>query len=230
MEILIVEDDDEVASTIQELLMRYDYDVSHVSGGEEALEWLSEYTPALAILDIVMPGMTGLDLCRHIRADPRIGHIPILFLTAKGRASEIAEGLDAGGDDYLTKPYDVIELPARIRALLRRSQGILGDEAAQEVSVGSLTIHMSQPQVQVNEQLIKLTSTEHQLLCYLAAHPNKPISVDRLLESVWDYPPRTGNPNVVQVTIRRLRQKIETDPDDEQYIFNVWGKGYMISH
>lgn len=226
--ILVVDDDPQVGQTVTWVLEDDGHRVSVASGGQEALKMIAVDRPDLVILDIIMPDMDGIEVCRRIRADPFIRGLPILFLTAKGRANDVAQGLDAGGDDYLTKPFQVVELPARVRALLRRVPGGLLDTDLDHLTVGDLRVHTTLPDLQVGERRVYLTVVEHRLLYYLMQHAGQPISTEQLLEDVWDYPAGTGNPKLVQVHIANLRAKIESDPASPRFIRTVHGRGYVL--
>ena len=180
------------------------------------------------ILDIIMPEMNGIEVCRRIRANPVFARLPVLFLTAKGHPEDIARGLDAGGDDYLIKPFEVIELPARIRALLRRAPSGTLDPEAEYLTYGDLVLHSAKFQVQVGDQVVQLTPTEHRLLYCLMSHAGHPVPTERLLEDVWEYPPGVGDPRLVRVHITNLRTKLQTRPDSPEYIGNIHGQGYLI--
>jgi len=226
--ILAVDDDEQVLISIQQLLEGAGHTVTTASSGREALDQLARQRPELIVLDIIMPEMDGIEVCRHVRADPFLSKLPILFLTAKGRPQDVAQGLDAGGDDYLVKPFEVVELPARIRALLRRAPGGTLDTDSDYLIVGDLKLHATETEVHVGDQLIPLTTIEHQLLHYLMLHAGQPVGVDHLLQAVWEYPPGTGNPKLVQVHVANLRAKIEPQPDTPRYVRNVRGRGYLV--
>jgi DNA-binding response OmpR family regulator len=228
-QILAVDDDPDVLISVKNILEGAGHTVSTVSNAEEAMEAIGQQEFELVVLDIIMPGMDGIQLCRQIRADPHYGRIPVLFLTAKGRASDIVQGLDAGGDDYLTKPFEMIELPARVRAMLRRAPGGVFDPKSEELVVGALRLRKTHHDIQVEDRLVRLTSIEHRLLYYLMVHAGVPVSTDRLLEDVWGYPPGTGDPKLIHAHIGNLRGKIEAQRDNPQYILNVHGQGYMLS-
>lgn len=226
--ILIVDDEPRALRTTARVLEEVGFQVSTAEGGQQALEILSRGSPDALVLDIIMPGLNGLEVCRRIRSDPFMFHMPIIFLTAKGRAADIAEGLDAGGDDYVTKPFEVVELPARIRALLRRAQVDEGTNREAELRTGDLLLPLDQFEVQVNDRTSALTSVEHRLLYYLILHAGHPLSIERLLQDVWEYPAGAGDPRLVYTHIANLRAKIEVDAGDPQILLNVRGRGYMV--
>ena len=175
-----------------------------------------------------MPEMDGIEVCKRIRGDPFLAKLPVIFLTAKGRPNDIAHGLDAGGDDYLTKPFEILELPARIRALLRRAPGGTLDPEAEYLEIKDLRLHSSRFEVWVAEQMIQLTPIEHRLLHCLMIHAGQPVATDQLLMNVWEYPAGVGDPKLVQVHIANLRAKIEPDTGAPRYIRNVRGHGYIV--
>jgi DNA-binding response OmpR family regulator len=227
--ILAVDDDEPVLRSVKRVLENAGFTVSTATNGQAALNLIAQQRPDLVVLDMIMPGLDGLEVCRRIRADPFIAKLPILFLTAKGRPTDVAQGLDAGGDDFLTKPFEVVELPARVRALLRRAPGGTLDTAAEYLSVGDLKLHTKRAEVLVGEKLVELTSIEHQLLHYLMQHAGQPVPPHQLLRDVWQYPAGTGDPILVRVHIGNLRAKIEPQPDTPRYVLNVRGRGYMVN-
>lgn len=226
--ILLVDDDPSALSLTKNVLQKSGYEVLAASSAQEALELIKEHRPDLAILDIVMPEMNGIKLCRCLRSDPFTSKIGVLFLTVLDHIIDIAQALDAGGDDYLVKRFDEVELMARVRALLRRTTGIL-DSNARDITVGQITLSTQRPVLYINGKVIELTSMEHHLLFYLMTHPGQPVLPDRLLEEVWHYPAGTGDPAAVRVHIANLRMKIEPDPEHPRYLLNVRGRGYFIS-
>jgi two-component system, OmpR family, response regulator MprA len=229
MRVLIVDDEDMVRVSLRRVLESEGFEVSEASNGEAALGCVAEVRPDLIVLDILMPGMDGIEVCRRLRADPFTAKLPILFLTAKGRREDVARGLDAGGDDYLIKPLDVVELPARVRAMLRRAPGGSLDTQSEFLTVGSVQLHATRSEAIVSGVTVELTPVEHRLLHYLMLHAGRPVSTDMLLEDVWEYPPGVGNPKLVQTHIANLRAKIEPEPDNPQYIINIRGRGYLIA-
>lgn len=224
--ILAVDDDPEVLGTLGRVLERESYEVTLASSGQQALNYLDKRKPDLIILDIIMPEMDGIMVCRHLRRDPRFAALPVLFLTAKGSTDDVVQGLDAGADDYVVKPFELAELRARVHALLRR--GKRDQDTSAVVQIGELLLDSDTYQVRVGPSSIQLTSTEHRLLRYLMEHVNQALSLSHLLQAVWEYPPNTGDPDLVRAHIRNLRAKIEEDTD-KKYIRTIHGVGYMIS-
>lgn len=226
--IMIVDDEQEVRGTAQRALERDGHEIIEAESAADALSHLESTRPDLIILDIMMPEMTGLELCRLLRSRPEYDNLPILFLSALGQTEDIVEGLDAGGDDYLPKPFQLSELSARVRALLRRSAGRGNDEPA-TLEVGGLSLDIRSYKVTSSYGTMRLTSTEFQLLECLMSRAGEVLSVDDLLEGVWDYPQGTGDPNLVRSHIRNMRYKIEPDPNAPQYVQTVHGLGYLVS-
>lgn len=225
--ILIVDDDAEVLGTVWRALSREDHEVVLAESAQQAREKIEQTIPDLLILDIMMPQVTGLDFCRELRQDQRFKTLPILFLSARWRTDDIVEGLDAGGDDYITKPFELKELNARVRAMLRRSPP--ADERSSELIVGDLRLDSSTFQAStLDEENIQLTSTEFRLLQYLMEEPDTAHSVHDLLDAVWQYPPGTGDPDLVRAHIRNLRAKIEPDSSQPRHIHTIHGVGYMV--
>jgi len=228
--ILIVDDEPHARGSVRRILEDAGHIVSEAADGTHALAWLQNQQPDLIVLDMIMPELSGIDVCRRIRTDPFLAKLPIIFLTAKSRPSDIAEGLDAGGDDYITKPVEVIELPARVRALLRRTQGEALDRQSNTLRVGELTLHTTRFEVVVDNKTIPLSTTEYRLLHSLMIKAGIPSSIDQLLQDVWEYPSGVGDPAIVYAHIKNLRQKIEPDPNGPpRYLRNVRGRGYLIS-
>jgi DNA-binding response OmpR family regulator len=226
--ILTVDDEVEVLGTLARALGREGYEIGQATSGQEAWQKIINRRPDLVILDITMPGMDGLTLCRQIRADARFTELLVLFLTAHDKTDDVIQGLDAGGDDYVTKPFELAELTARVRALIRRSMR----ESAQNpvLEIGEVVLDSDTYQVAVSgREPIQLTATEHRLLRYLMEHPNQALSPQRLLEVVWDYPPGTGDPDLVRAHVRNLRAKLEDNAEMPRFIRTIHGVGYMVS-
>lgn len=226
VKILAVDDDAEVLATVGRVLRNEAYEVTLASSALLALSALEKQIPDLLILDIMMPEMDGITLCRQLRRDPRFVPLPILFLTAKGSTDDIVSGLDAGADDYVVKPFELAELRARIAALLRRGTREKKNDAILELN--DLRLDSDTYQVYVEDMNVQLTSTEHRLLRYLMEHPNQALSPSHLLQAVWEYPPNTGDPDLVRAHVRNLRAKIEKGVR-RKYIRTIHGVGYMIS-
>jgi DNA-binding response OmpR family regulator len=226
--ILVVDDDVDVAASIALILEDAGHTVRTCLRGDTALQVMADDPPDLVILDIIMPDLNGIEVCRRIRANPFWARLPILFLTAKGRAADVAAGLDVGGDDYLVKPFDVIELPARVRALLRRAPGGTLDPQTDYLEVGRLRVHVLRMEAQLGAETVSLTPMEHRLLHYLLRHVGQPVPIETLLEAVWEYPAGVGDPKLVRVHIANLRDKLAFAPEDPEYIHNIHGHGYLI--
>lgn len=226
--ILAVDDEPELLGTITRLLKRDGYELNEAPSGEEAWRKINMRRPDLVVLDVMMPGsIDGIGLCRKLRSDNRFVDLPILFLTARGSTDDVVEGLDAGGDDYLVKPFEVAELTARVRALLRRGQRESDRNAV--IELGKIKLDSDSYQVTVGGRAIQLTAMEHRLLRYLMEHSNQALSPQHLLEAVWDYPANTGDPDLVRAHIRNLRAKLEKGETRYQVIRTIHGVGYMIS-
>jgi DNA-binding response OmpR family regulator len=225
--VLVVDDDPDVLGTLTRALTRDGYQVSCVASGYEALEQLKQRTPDLIILDVVMPGLTGIEVCKRIRSNDAYNQVPVLFLSAHGQTTDIIDGLDAGGDDYVVKPFELSELRARVRALLRRLDKEVPARSNSHLEVGPVQLDSDTYRVTVNDNVVQLTSTEHRLLRYMMERPNQALAPSHLLEAVWGYPPNTGDPDLVRAHIRNLRAKIESK--NMKFIKTIHGVGYMIS-
>ncbi|MBE0690831.1 MAG: response regulator transcription factor [Anaerolineae bacterium] len=225
--ILAVDDDDDVLQTLGRVLKHEAYNVSLASSAMEAMQFLERALPDVMILDIIMPEVDGITFCRQLRRDTRFIALPILFLTAKGSTDDIVNGLDAGADDYVIKPFELAELRARVSALLRR--GTREKPGNSTIQFSDMILYSDTYQVTVQDSLVQLTSTEHRLLRYLMEHPNQALSPSHLLQAVWEYPPNTGDPDLVRAHVRNLRAKIERD-GARKYIRTIHGVGYMISN
>jgi DNA-binding response OmpR family regulator len=196
----------------------------------EAFRIARRERPDLIILDVIMPGMDGIQFCRELRGDAALKSIPILFLTARGRIEDKLAGLEAGGDDYLTKPFDVRELLLRVSAILRRTgQTNQSQTSVEEISAGQLTLNCNNYQLTTAEKTVLLTPVEFDLVHHLISHPNQVFSGERLLRELWDYPSDTGSPDLVRMHVRNLRLKIEPDPRLPRYILTVPRHGYTVA-
>lgn len=223
--IFIVEDDEDIARLISHNLQAAGFNVqSFVSSASVLTEALREM-PALFLLDVMLPGTDGFELCRHIRQTPALSAIPVIFLTAKTSEADRVKGLELGGDDYITKPFSPRELVARIRSVLR---GLKQAPAAGEVlRLGDLEIDVSSMTVQVQGRTVLTTVREFRLLEYLATHRGRVLTRDQLLDAVWKETPFV-TPRSIDVYIRRLREKIEADPRRPQYLKTLRGIGYRF--
>lgn len=228
--ILVVDDDEDVAETIERSLRRAGHEVLVAHRGADALQIARQRRPELIVLDMMMPGMNGIEVCRHVRANPDLAKTPILFLTAKGEMGDKIDGFEAGADDYLTKPFDLRELELRVKALLRRTQRGSEEEIAERIEVGSLVLNCRTYEISTPQQNLLLTPVEFELLHFLMNNPGKVFSSDQLLQQVWGYPPGTGMPDLVRVHIKNLRDKIEPSPRTPRYLKNVLRRGYMIAN
>ncbi len=224
--ILTVDDDPDVLGTLERVLIRENFEVTGVNSGKKAIAYLEKRRPDLMILDIIMPEMDGITVCAQIRRDPRFTTLPILFLTAKGSTDDIVDGLDAGADDYVVKPFELAELRARVHALLRR--GARGQDNNAVLQIDGLRLDSDTYQAYVLDNAIQLTSTEHRLLRYFMENLDQALSLPHLLQAVWEYPEDTGDPDLVRAHVRNLRAKIENNPK-RKYIRTIHGVGYMIS-
>lgn len=223
--IFIVEDEEDIARLIAHNLQAAGFEVqSFVSGASVLTEAMREL-PALFLLDVMLPGTDGFELCRHIRQTPALSATPIIFLTAKTSEADRVKGLELGGDDYITKPFSPRELVARIRTVLR---GIGHTAAGAEVlRLGDLEIDVSSMTVQVGGRNVLTTVREFRLLEYLASHRGRVLTRDQLLDAVWKETPFV-TPRSIDVYIRRLREKIEHDPRHPQYLKTLRGIGYRF--
>lgn len=225
--ILLVEDDPAVGQVLQKSLQREGYAVTWCETGATGIAFAREHQPQLIILDVRLPDGSGFDVCRELRR-LRLRQ-PVLLLTVQGEEIDKVLGLEAGADDYLTKPYSLRELLARVRALLRRAYGELSAVDADLIYAGDLVIDRTGAQVRRGQEIINLTPTEFRLLTYLARHPGQAISRSQLLEAVWGYDVDLMDENTIMVHVRRLRLKIEPDPSRPTLILTVPGVGYRFS-
>lgn len=221
--VLIVEDDPDIAALIAHYLEKAGYAAEIVPGGGRALARARETPPDLVILDLMLPELSGLDVCKALRGDGRTAALPIIMLTARGEESERIAGLDMGADDYVVKPFSPNELMARVRAMLRRTGP---DVAKQQVlRCGPISVDVERHTVSNAGQNVRLTAKEFLLLQYLLEHRGRVVSRDRLLSDVWDYQ-YPGATRTVDVHVRRLREKL---PFLEQALVTVQQFGYKLT-
>jgi two-component system, OmpR family, response regulator MtrA len=222
--ILVVEDDQALARVLTDNLTYSGFDVEAVDGGDAVLAAARAFGPDLVLLDVMLPGTNGFDLCGLIRAG---GRTPIIMLTARDQKADILRGLEAGADDYITKPVVPKELAARIRALLRRVHLQGSSSAPRATRLGDVELRREQGIVLKSGREVGLTKTEFRLLCEFADHAGAVLSRDQLLERVWGYE-YLGDSRLVDAHVRRLRVKIEDHPDDPRLIVTVRGLGYRL--
>lgn len=224
--ILIVEDEPSLVFTLQDTLENEGYEVFVAKKGDEAVDIVKKENPDLMILDLMLPGMSGYDVCRKIRGMNYT--FPIIILTARDQEIDKVAGLNIGADDYMTKPFGVKELLARIQARLRRSDEYANTSPIKEVDLDPIHIDLKNAVAEHPEEgNLDLTTREVELIRYLMAHANEPVSRDVLLENVWRYEFST-NTRTVDVHISKLRSKIEVHPDDPSYLVTLHGVGYML--
>lgn len=224
--ILVVDDEQEIAELVEIYLSNDGFDVLKAYDGEEGLRMLQEHPEIkVIILDVMMPKMDGLEMCRRIR---KTSNIPIIMLSAKTADMDKILGFGTGVDDYVTKPFNPLELTARVKSQLKRYQNInTGQQQSLAVQVGSLTIEKAAHRVMRNGEEIALTPIEFEILWLLASHPGRVYSTDEIFEQVWKEQVYEVN-NTVMVHIRRLREKIEEDTKNPAIIKTVWGVGYKV--
>ena len=221
--ILVVDDDPQIRRVLKVTLAGQGFAVDAAKNGDEALERVREGRPDLLLLDINMPGMSGLDLCREVRATSEVA---IIMLTVRDEEADTVEALDAGADDYVTKPFKPSELLARIRAALRRSPG--GQGPAGRLQVGAATIDFDTRQVTTRGRQVRLTPKEFELLRYLVAHANKVLSHRQLLQAVWG-PDYGDQVDYLRVFVNQLRKKIEPRPSSPTYLLTEPWVGYRFN-
>lgn len=220
--ILVVEDDRDIAELVAHHLQRAGYVTDVLHSGSEVLSSVREQAPDLVLLDLMLPGMSGLEICRAMRADSGLAVIPIIMLTAKTEEADRIVGLELGGDDYVTKPFSPKELVARVGAVLRRAGRTRSGQRL--LRFGPVLIDTEQHVVTVNDREVRLTAKEFLLLKYLVEHPGRVLSRDLLLSDVWEYR-YTGGTRTVDVHIRRLREKL---PELRDAIVTIKQFGYKL--
>jgi len=227
--VLIVEDEKNIVDIVRFNLQREGYDTLEAYDGEAGLALAREKKPDLILLDVMMPKMMGFDVCRALREEG--DNVPVIILTAREEEEDKVLGLEIGADDYITKPFSMRELMARVKANIRRT-AMSAPSAGAENSMsagGALTINTESYQVFKGGRPIELTQREYELLTFLASHPDKVFSRVDLMEQVWNYGYVGDDVRTVDVTVRRLREKIEDDPASPRYILTRRGVGYYYS-
>ena len=222
MKILIVDDEELLVKGIRFNLQNDGFETITGKDGLEAVELAKQESPDLIILDVMMPNLDGLSACTQIR---EFSNVPIILLTAKTEDMDKLMGFENGADDYITKPFNILELKARIRALLRRSG--TANERNNTLTIGNITLDLDARNAYKSGQLVDLTAREYDMIEFFMKNPNKVYSREALLDSIWSYEYRSDI-RTVDVHIRRLREKLEADPAQPQYIMTKWGVGYFF--
>ena len=221
--ILIVEDEQIVAEVVDCYLRHDGFDTLLVADGNDALQALDRFMPDLIVLDLMLPGLDGLEVCRRVRAR---GETPVIMLTARGQESDKLVGLGLGADDYVTKPFSPRELAARVKVVLRRAKSTPAVDS-DWIRFDDLRIGERSRRVEDSRGEISLTAREFDLLLFMARHPGQAFTRDQLMDSVWDFD-FAGDASTVTVHMRRLRSKVELDPSRPRHIKTVWGVGYKF--
>jgi len=222
--IVFVEDDPDISRLVKHHLEQANFSVRTFVSGNGVLAEAEKDRPSLFLLDIMVPGGDGLELCRQIRQTPKLNAIPVIFLTAKGDEADRILGLELGADDYISKPFSPREMVARVKAVLRRFERPL---APQSTKIGEVEIDPGAMTLTVRGQIVSTTATEFRLLDYLARHNGRVFTRDQLLDAVWRDTAYV-TPRSVDVYVRRIREKIEIDPEDPRYLRTVRGAGYRF--
>jgi DNA-binding response OmpR family regulator len=220
--VLVVDDEPIVRDVVVRYLRRDGFTTLEAGDGETARALLADGVAELVVLDVMLPGMDGLHLCRWIRER---SDVPVIMLTARGEEADRIVGLELGADDYVTKPFSPRELATRVRAVLRRTSSRV--EPERRLDFGRLTIDATTREVTVDGRLVRLTAREFDMLWFLGSHPRRVFSRDQLMDRVWGYEPAFDT-GTVTVHVRRLREKIEVDPSSPAHLQTVWGVGYRF--
>jgi DNA-binding response OmpR family regulator len=222
--VLVVDDDPNVADVVTRYLDREGFVVEAVGDGHAAVDRALRSPPDLVVLDLMLPGIGGLEVCRRIRA---LAPVPVVMLTARGDEADRVAGLELGADDYLAKPFSPRELVARVKAVLRRARGPLSgavNGGPLTLDDADLVVDVPARQARIGDEVVALTARELELLVFLMRHPGRAFRREELLQQVWGY--SYGDTSTVTVHVRRLREKVEPDPADPRRIATVWGVGY----
>ncbi|MBP6472085.1 MAG: response regulator transcription factor [Chloroflexi bacterium] len=226
-DILVVDDEASVVEVVSLYLKREGFQVRVARDGRQALEAVRKQLPALVVLDLMLPEVDGLSILRELRGDTAV-NVPVIMLTARQQETDRIYGLELGADDYVTKPFSPAELVSRVKAVLRRSAGTMGNDGGQRpLTFTDLAVDPNTRLVTVRGKNIELTATEFNLLWFMASHPRQVFKRDQLLEKVWGFSEYV-DPSTVTVHIRRLREKIEIDPGNPVWLATVWGVGYKF--
>ena len=221
--VLVVDDEPIVRDVVVRYLEQEGYRTLQAGDGDTARSLLERETPSLVVLDLMLPGADGLQLCRWIRAR---SELPVIMVTALGEEADRLTGLELGADDYLTKPFSPRELVARVKAVLRRTSPPA--RGAERIEMGDLTVDAARREARKDGEVLRLTTLEFDLLWFLARHPNRVFSRQELMEHVWGYT-SVLDTGTVTVHVRRLREKIEDEPSRPRRLETVWGSGYRFA-
>ena len=225
--VLIVDDEPSIVVSLQFLMNQCGFEVITATSGEEALETIMKFNPNLILLDVMLPGIDGYEVCEIVRLDPKWRGIKIIFLSAKGKEEDIAKGMVLGADDYITKPTSMAVIRARVRAALRRAKQHPVAEPVLNFDDGALVIDQQRAEVLINGQPVILTPTEFRLLVYLISNSGKAVPHSEVLAAVWG--PGYNDPEVLKIFVFRLRNKIEVDSSHPRYIKIKRGHGYYFN-
>lgn len=223
--VLIIEDDRDIVELVRYNLANEGFQVTAAHDGSTGLATLKKSPPDVLLLDLMLPKLSGLEICREVRRDESLNRLPVLMLTARGDEADRVVGLEMGADDYVTKPFSPRELVARVRALLRRAEP--ATDAPRVIEIGKLAIDPASYRVTLAGKPVTLSTLEFRLLYYLASRPNRVFTRDQLLDAVWGTE-RFVTPRSVDVYVRRLREKVELDPEHPAHLKTVRGAGYLF--
>jgi DNA-binding response OmpR family regulator len=221
--VLVVDDEPIVREVVVRYLDSEGFRTLEAADGDSARDALARWAPDIVVLDVMLPGTDGLELCRWIRST---SHLPVIMLTARGEEADRIVGLELGADDYVTKPFSPRELAARVKSVLRRSDR--ADEDVDRLEFGDIELERATREVRKAGVAVRLTAKEFDLLWFLASHPRRVFSRDQLMASVWGYTTALDT-GTVTVHVRRLREKIEADPAMPKYLETIWGVGYRLA-
>jgi DNA-binding response OmpR family regulator len=221
--VLIIEDDPNVAEVVTRYLEREGYTVDSADDGLEGLDRALADPPDLVVLDLMLPSLSGLEVCRRLRSQ---APVPVIMLTARGEEVDRIAGLELGADDYVAKPFSPRELTARVKAVLRRATGVVMAEDAAVLRAGDLEVDPVAHEARVGGELVSLTSREFDLLVHLMRNPRRAFRREELLADVWGF--SYGDTSTVTVHVRRLREKVEADASAPRHVCTVWGVGYRF--
>jgi phosphate regulon transcriptional regulator PhoB len=223
--ILVIEDDKDIVELVRYNLEKDGFQVTSSADGSTGLAQIRKAPPDLLILDLMLPKISGLEICKEVRKDVSLNRLPVLILTAKGEEADRVVGLELGADDYVTKPFSPREVVARVKALLRRAEP--GTPSEKTLEIGLLRIDPAAYRVTRSGKPVPMSTLEFRLLYFLAARPNRVFTRDQLLDGVWGTE-RFVTPRSVDVYVRRLREKIEMDPQHPSYMKTIRGAGYLF--